>query len=62
MNEIAVVACSWSSDSTLLGVTKYSGSLFVCLLLETALVLLDVTCGGVYEVAVVKMEHRDTYH
>jgi hypothetical protein len=45
MNEITVVACNWLFDNTLLGVTECSGSLFVCLLLETALVLLDVTCG-----------------
>jgi len=55
MTEIAVAAYSWSFYSTLLGITKYSGGLFVCLLLETTLVLLDVTCGGVYEVMVEKM-------
>ena len=48
-------------DSTLLWVLKYSGGLFVGLLLETALVVLDVTCCCMYEVRVEKREHRDTY-
>jgi hypothetical protein len=36
------IVCYW-------GVTKYSDYLFVCLLLETSLVLLDVTWKRVYE-------------
>ena len=62
INQIVAVIGKLLFDSTLLGIIKCSGGLFVGLLLETAPVLLDVTCGCMYEVRVEKREHRDMYH
>ena len=62
INQIVAVIRNLLFDSTLLGIIKCNGGLFVSLLLETALVVLDVTWGCMYEVRVKKGEHRDTYH
>lgn len=58
MASVSKTVVKWLFDSTLLGVTKYGDSLFAGLLLDTALVVLNVTCGCICEARVKKGERR----